>query len=111
MSKEIYDFNKGCNFDIETVKNETLKNILKEVLSIKSLKQFHIEIMDNCLYICLFDVSQLNRPIIEKILLKYGLIGNTYVTDCNQGMSYLPTTEIETEPELFFNEPLMIYDV
>ena len=110
QTKNIFDFVRNCDFNIETVKNETLKNILKDILNIKSLKEFHIQIINNRLYICLFDLSQLNRPIIEKILLKYDLIGETYVTDCNEAMSYLPTTEIEAEPELYFNEDLIIYD-
>ena len=105
-----YDFNKCKDFEIETVENETLKNILKDILSIKSLKDFHIETIDNVLYICLFELSQLNKSNIVKMLNNKGFKVNTFVTDCNYGMSYLPTTEIETEVYPCFNEELMIYD-
>ena len=106
----VFDFNTGKNFEIETVKNETLKNILNELLEMKSLKDFHIETIDNVLYICLFELSQLNKNNIVKMLNSKGFKTNTYVTNCNCGMSYLPTTEIETKAFPCFNEPLMIYD-
>ena len=77
----VFDFNTGKNFEIETVKNETLKNILNELLEMKSLKDFHIETIDNVLYICLFELSQLNKNNIVKMLNSKGFKTNTYVTD------------------------------
>ena len=105
-----YDFINDKNFELETVKNETLKNILNDILNIKSLKDFHIETIDNVLYICLFELSQLNKNNIVKMLNNKGFETKTHVTDCNCAMSYEPTTEIETKAFPCFNEELMIYD-
>lgn len=107
--KDIYNYNTGNDFTLNDVKNKQLKSIIKDIMDIQSLQEFHIETIDNTLYICLFDVSQLCCEHIEKVLKKYDLECSSYVTDRNCAMSYLPTTEISTETNSIFNEELEVY--
>ena len=92
------------------IKNKLLKDIVVEIINMKSLKDYHIETIDNSLYICLFGLSQLNKNNIVKLLNAKGFETKTCVTDRNWAMSYLPTTEIETNASECFNENLMLYD-
>ena len=95
---------------MNNIKNTTLKNIVVEILNMKSLKDYHIETMNDSLYICLFGLSQLNKPNIVKLLRSKGFEANVFVSHKNEGMSYLPTTEIETNTCDCFSEELMIFD-
>ena len=106
----IYDFINSEQFNIETINNDTLKSIIKDLINIKSLNEFHIETMEGGLYICLFDLSQLNKNNIVKYFNNKNIKVEVFVTNCNHGMSYMPTTEIVIDNLEGCEQPLMIYD-
>ena len=106
----VYDFLNNMEFDVETVNNNTLKSIIKDLINIKSLKEFHIETLEGGLYICLFDLSQLNSTNIVKYFNNMNIEVEVAVTQRNPGMSYMPTTEIVIDNLEGCEQPLMIYD-
>ena len=107
---EIFDFIRCEDFDVETINNNALKGIIKDIIAIKSLKQFHIETFDNGLYICLFDLSQLNANNIVKYFKNKNIDAEVVVDDCNIAMSWLPTTEIFVDKLEGCEQALIFYN-